>query len=104
MSNHSKELYALQDKDGNLIAIDPSSGGYPWVPETMQGVWVSTVSQEMLRYASGSLRKEGYRLVKVSFKVEVVPQEEDPCVHPYTNVIIGSGSGKPFCRTCGEYL
>ena len=76
MANHEKELFALQDRDGNLIAIDQGSGGYPWVPDTMQGIWLSTEAKDMRKYCSHEPGR--FQLVKVSFKVEKVTQSEEP--------------------------
>jgi hypothetical protein len=104
MSNHNQELFALMDPNGDLLAKDDSSGGYLYVPDTMQCVWLSETSEHMIRYRDQYFAREDYQLVKVSFQVEIVPKEKPACVHPYANVIVAAGSKKNFCRLCGEYL
>ena|ERR1700733_9429779 len=101
MTNHSKEMFALMDRDGNLIGKDDASGGYPWVPSTIGGVWLAEESKEMLDYAGGSFRDARYRLVKVSIQVEVVVESKPPCAHPWEKVLRGI---RNKCLDCGEYI
>lgn len=68
--NHEKVMYALQDSDGNLIGIDRDSGGYPWVPNTIQGVWMLENPEGMTGYMKSFPRR--FTLVKVKVSIEKV--------------------------------
>jgi len=69
MRNYQQEMFALQDANGNLIGLDIDSGGYPWVPETLAGVWLCTESKSMEEYATKTFTKQ-FKLVRIKVSVE----------------------------------
>jgi len=69
MNNHEQEVYALQDGDGNLIGIDRESGGYPWTPQSLLGVWFTDKASAENYMKVGS---ENFKLVRVKVILEEV--------------------------------
>jgi len=71
MANHEKEMYALQDSDGNLIGIDRGSGGYPWTPDSLDGVWMESDPTYLQTYINCSFPGR-FSLVKIKVTIEKV--------------------------------
>jgi hypothetical protein len=79
LKNHEKECFACQDAEGNLVGIDHTSGGYPWVPYSIFGVRFWTTVEPALKYAGiwqeGKTYTKG-TLTPVRVRVIIEPLEE----------------------------
>jgi hypothetical protein len=69
MANYEKEMFVIQNKDGDLIGIDTDSGGYPWVPFNMNGVFLTPFSPGAQEYCD-TCKTDGFKVVKVRIVVD----------------------------------
>lgn len=70
MKNYEQEIYALQDSDGNLIGLDNASGGYPWVPSGIVGIYFCDDLKRIAGYPDG--RDNKFKVVRVKVIVEEI--------------------------------
>jgi hypothetical protein len=73
MSNigyYNRKGFALQYPDGWLVALDTSSGGYPYRATLISEVWIRDTREEMERYIQAG-NSEGLKIVPINVMVEI---------------------------------